>query len=81
MTLRAPTRTTRTVYQAATGLLDQWLSANASTPVRLLGVGVSKFEEGSAPLEGDLDETIDDITERYGGAMLTRGLALGPRDD
>ena len=48
--------------------------------MRLLGVGVSKLEEGSASQPGGLDETIDDITDRFGGSVLTRGLALGKKE-
>lgn len=81
VTLRAATRSTRSVYRAASGLLEQWLARNANTPLRLLGVGVSKLEEGVEPRVGDLDETLDHITDRFGGAALTRGLALGRRKD
>ncbi len=81
LTLRGPTSSTRTVYQAASGLLTTWLAANANTPVRLLGVGVSKLEEGGEPRVGDLDETMDDITDRFGAGVVTRGLALKKRPD
>ncbi len=80
LTLRAPTRSTRTVYGAAAGLLSRWLASHGNTPVRLLGVGVSKLEEGGASPQGGLDETIDDITDRFGGSVLTRGLALGKKE-
>jgi DNA polymerase-4 len=76
VTLRAPTRSTRAVYRVATGLLDQWLSTHGSTPVRLLGIGTSNFEAGGEPRVGDLDEAVDRITDRFGGALLTRGLTL-----
>lgn len=81
LTLRGATRSTRTVYQAASGLLATWLSQNASTPVRLLGVGVSKLEEGAEPRIGDLDEALDGITDRFGAGVVTRGLALKPPGD
>jgi DNA polymerase-4 len=81
LTLRGPTSSTRTVYQAASGLLTTWLAANANTPVRLLGVGVSKLEEGVEPRVGDLDETLDGITDRFGAGVVTRGLALKKRPD
>jgi DNA polymerase-4 len=81
LTLRGPTRSTQTVYQAASGLLSTWLATHANTPVRLLGVGVSKLEEGGAPRVGDLDEALDDITDRFGAGVVTRGLTLRkPRD-
>jgi hypothetical protein len=61
--------------------LSTWLSANASTPVRLLGMGVSKLEEGGEPRVGDIDEALDDITDRFGAGMVTRGLALKKTPD
>ncbi|MEM1410857.1 MAG: DNA polymerase IV [Pseudomonadota bacterium] len=81
VTLRAATRSTRSVYQAASSLLEQWLATHASTPVRLLGVGVSKLEAGEELAVGDLDETLDEISDRFGGDVVTRGLALDRRRD
>ncbi len=85
LTLRSATSGTRTVYQVAAGLLERWRAEHANTPVRLLGVGTSQFEEGRAPSIDDLapvslDATIDAITDRFGSASLTRGLAMGVRE-
>ena len=72
----------RTVYRAAAGLLDRWLSDHGNTPVRLLGVGVSKLEvsdsRGTVGGRGNLDAAIDGVTDRFGSRSLTRGLALSP---
>ncbi len=78
LTLRNPVTGTRTVFQAASSLLTRWLEAHGNTPVRLLGVGVSKLETGHEPVAGAgaLDRAIDGITERFGTEKLTRGLAL-----
>lgn len=78
LTLRSPTATTRTLYQVARNLLRRWRDANASTPVRLLGVGVSNFTEAIDPPVGTpaLDTTVDAINERFGDHALSRGLSL-----
>lgn len=81
LTLRAPVTGTRTVYKVAAGLLDKWLADHGNTPVRLLGVGTSNFEEGRAPTvddlgAGGLDAALDHITDRFGADSLRRGLAL-----
>jgi len=77
LTLQAPVQGTRTVYRAAAGLLDRWLAEHRNTPVRLLGVGVSKLEAGGEPVATGIDGTIDTITERFGRDKLKRGLTLG----
>ncbi len=78
LTLRAPVQGTRTVFQVAADLLDQWLNEHGNTPVRLLGMGVGNLEEiGAQPVSG-LDTIIDGITERFGNDKLRRGLVLGP---
>ena len=81
LTLRSATASTRTLYQVAGGLLKTWLAGNDNTPVRLLGVGVSGFEEALNPPPGraSLDNTVDAITQRFGTDKLTRGLSLPPR--
>jgi DNA polymerase-4 len=74
-TLRAPSCSTTTVYRVAAGLLKTWLNDHGSTPVRLLGVGVSGLEEGvfSAP---SLEQALDRIEDRYGPGKIMHGLAL-----
>jgi DNA polymerase-4 len=77
--LRAATASTRTCYQVARGLLATWLESHANTPVRLLGVGVSGLGDAQGT-EVSIDLTLDEISERYGNRVITRGLAL-KKDD
>jgi DNA polymerase-4 len=83
VTLPTPTDVTQEIWQAANELFTHRLPAN-HRPVRLLGVGVSGFEqsrterqqtlfdqpERSAQLE--LDRTTDQIREKFGSAALGR---------
>ncbi len=73
--LRAATSSTGTCYRVAKGLFETWLQSHANTPVRLLGVGASGFEESDLE-PGQIDRTLDEISDRYGEKMITRGLAL-----
>jgi DNA polymerase-4 len=78
LSLRSPTASTRTLYQVAGGLLQKWREGNLSTPVRLLGVGVSNFTDALDPPPGRaaLDVTLDSISERFGADTIVRGLGL-----
>jgi DNA polymerase-4 len=69
------TASTRSCYELARALLRTWLKGNANTPVRLLGVGVSGLEESTAEV-GQVDQALDDISDKYGDQAITRGLAL-----
>jgi DNA polymerase-4 len=77
LTLRAPTHGSRAVYQSAKSLLARWLKDHQNTPVRLLGVGVSGFEEQEPRLEPSrseaLDAVLDRISERFGAEAAGRG--------
>jgi len=73
--LRMPTSSTSGCYELARSLLRTWLQSNANTPVRLLGVAVSGLLE-STEEPGQIDQTLDRISERYGDDAITRGLAL-----
>jgi len=73
--LRMATNSTRSCYEVASGLFRSWLESHSNTPVRLLGVGVSGLEE-STQEAGQIDQALDEISERYGDNMITRGLAL-----
>lgn len=77
-TLRAATASSQTCYQVAKALLLRWLEEHRNTPVRLLGVGTSQFEQAE-PALGQVDRAMDDIAQRYGDAIITRGLALRER--
>lgn len=78
LTLRAPTAQTRTVYGVAAGLLDRWLKEHRGTPVRLLGVGLSKLEDPGTALSGKtgIDAAVDEVTRRFGDASLVRALGV-----
>ena len=69
------TASTRTCFEVARGLLENWLQSHANTPVRLLGVGVSGFED-CALEPGQIDRALDEISAKYGNEMITHGLAL-----
>ena len=73
--LHTATCSTRGCYEVASLLLRTWLESHANTPVRLLGVGVSGLEESSGEA-GQIDRTMDKISERYGDEVITHGLAL-----
>ena len=73
--LRAATASTQTCYKVAKGLLGSWLENHASTPVRLLGVGVSGFEQAELQA-GTLDRTADAIALRYGPDKITHARAM-----
>ena len=73
--LKLPTSSTRTCYQVAKGLFEAWLQSHANTPVRLLGVGVSGFENAEGEF-GRIDRMLDEISVRYGDDTITHGLAL-----
>ncbi len=79
---------TETIYKTAVGILD---SLDLPRRVRLIGVGVSGFEEG-APEQGSLlpdhspsgederlsrlDRAVDSLCEKYGRGTVTRGRLL-----
>lgn len=74
-TLRTVTSSSATCYKVAKGLLLRWQEEHRNTPLRLLGVGTSQFEQADPPL-GHVDHAMDDIAQRYGDGLITRGLAL-----
>jgi DNA polymerase-4 len=80
LTLRMPSQGTRTIYQAGKSLLSRWLRENHNTPVRLLGIGVSGFEEEEPLAQKSrsvaLDVVLDSISERFGADKAVRGLGL-----
>ena len=78
-----PTDGTDQVHAVACELLREWLAANPTAKVRLLGVGGSKLSKAS---QGDLfadtgseagvDRTVDEIRSRFGAAALGRARTL-----
>ncbi|VAW94078.1 DNA polymerase IV [hydrothermal vent metagenome] len=80
--LRDATDATQVIWHTASRLLDREL-AQGIPPLRLLGMGVSGFDEGTDSRQSDLfasvategeavDRIADDINTRFGGKMLQR---------
>jgi DNA polymerase-4 len=89
--LRACSDNTNTLYRMARALFERWRESHRNTPVRLLGMGVSGFEdaEKSAYEQGDrldssseqsLDRVADDINRRFGDDALTHAQTLRRKD-
>lgn len=84
-TLAVPTNSDRVIYDEARSLFVKWWEHKRRCPVRLLGVGVSKFE---APPQTDLfgaseqashsrvDEVLDEIQDKFGRGSLKRAKGL-----
>jgi len=84
--LPEPTNITHELWQAVEGLLCHRLPAG-HLPVRLLGMGVSGFDESGLKQgllfdqeerkrQADLDAVTDHIRERFGTSALLRGASL-----
>ena len=84
--LDAPTSLTAELWQAATGLLKNGLTASR-LPIRLLGIGVSGldasgqtqsqlFDDDGRERQGRLDQVTDQIRDRYGRSAVQRGSSL-----
>lgn len=80
LTLRAATASTQSIYRVARGLLSRWLEEHHNTPIRLVGVGVSNFEDCEPLLQQTgrptLDQALDRITERFGEDSVGRALGM-----
>ena len=85
--MRACSNSTRTLYRMARALFEIWWDKHRTTPVRLLGMGVTGLElddrTGNAAgdrldsnTEGSLDTVLDRINQRYGDTKIVHGLAL-----
>jgi DNA polymerase-4 len=79
LTLATPTDESRVIAERARHLLEAWLAGSARPRVRLLGVSTSQFHESvqqdlfAEPerLRNEkLDETLDKIRGKFGGAAL-----------
>jgi DNA polymerase-4 len=84
ITLHAPTQHDDKIYAAALELFEKtWIK---NKPVRLLGVGVSGFEEGDhqlglwdpPPAQEDhkLESALDELRNRFGDSVVRRGSDL-----
>jgi len=85
--LRACSSSTRTLYRMARALLENWRSEHRTTPLRLLGVGLTGLESGSrgeqavsdrldSRGEQDIDRVSDQIKRRFGEAGLVHAQTL-----
>lgn len=85
--LRACSSSTRTLYRMARALFENWRRDHRSTPLRLIGVGVTGLETAGAgeqgvgdrldsPGEQDIDRVSDQITQRFGEAGLVHAQTL-----
>ena len=85
--MRACSNNTRTLYRMARALFESWRDEHKTTPVRLIGMGVSGLEQeksfGSAAgdrfdssTESSLDKVLDRINQRYGDSKIVHGLVL-----
>lgn len=83
--LRPPSNGTETIYAAACRLLDDWMAENPDAKIRLLGVGGSELVRDAQPdlfapavtAGGSaLDQTVDQIRDRFGDLSLGRARTL-----
>jgi DNA polymerase-4 len=83
--LRPPGNGTDQLYEAAKGLLAEWLMDNPGARIRLLGVGGSDLANDAQPdlfapevAAGGthLDQTVDQIRDRFGNLSVGRARAL-----
>ncbi len=82
---KPPSNNTDQVYSTARQLLSTWLAENPSAKIRLLGVGGSNlsparqpdlFADESARNMSAIDETVDEIREKFGSLSLGRAKTL-----
>ena len=85
--LRPPGNGTNQLYEAAKGLLADWLLDYPGARVRLLGVGGSDLANDAQPdlfapevAAGgpQLDQTVDEIRDRFGNLSVGRARTLDP---
>ena len=85
LTLATPSSESRVIAERARNLLDSWLAEIDRPRIRLLGVSATQFAQVTqqdlfaAPEQarnGKLDETVDAIRGRFGGAALARASGL-----
>jgi len=85
--MMACSNNTRTLYRMARALFEGWRDKHRTTPVRLIGMGVTGLEQESSDgkaagdrldssTERSLDQVLDRINQRYGDFKIFHGLAL-----
>ena len=89
--LPAPTQLAETIFRAAMPLLDKAITgAPPRSAYRLIGVGLSNFEDAAAADPPDLadpdaahrkrvENTMDRVREKLGRDAITKGRGLGPK--
>ncbi len=81
----AGSNSSSTIYRMARALFEAWRAEHRTTPVRLLGVGTSNFEDEPRPGESPdtknrrLDRVLDGIRDRFGEDRIAHGQALRRR--
>jgi len=85
--MRACSNSTQTLYRMARALFENWRESHRTTPVRLLGMGVTGLEEAESSghdtgdrldsrSEQEIDRVFDSINQRYGEARIVHGQTL-----
>jgi DNA polymerase-4 len=85
--MRFSSDSTRTLYRMARALFESWRENHRATPVRLLGMGVSGFEDADRSAYGQgegtggsddqkLDRVVDQINTRFGQNGMTHAQTL-----
>jgi len=86
-TLRPPSNSLDTLYEVAKDLLSEWLADHPGARVRLLGVGGSAlggldqldlFAPATESGGSKIDQTVDDIRQRFGNKSVSRARSLNP---
>lgn len=87
--VRPATQETRPLAAAAAKLLDEWLTAQPRTPIRLLGVGAGDltaqpqldlFAMPESRRNQHLDAALDDIRAKFGNSAVSRASSLRSRE-
>jgi DNA polymerase-4 len=83
--LQPPVNSTDQIYHNARSLLGTWLGRNPNAQIRLLGVGGSNlspaeqrdlFADEQASTDNPVDQTVDDIRDRFGQLSVGRASTL-----
>ena len=88
-TLNMPSNATKTIFDTASALLENY---GRPAKVRLIGVGVSNFEEPTIQYQlfdnrdiaekkfQKVDQAIDQLTDKFGISIIKRGTAVDIKD-
>jgi DNA polymerase IV len=87
--VRPATQETRPLAAAAAKLLDEWITAQPRTAIRLLGVGagdltaqpqLDMFGMAESKKNQHLDAALDDIRAKFGNSAVSRASSLRSRE-